>query len=72
MARRNLLHRSKLDEFVAFLDQNEITHRPGRGDWEVLQIQMEDGRWQCIFDRIKGDHYTVPNPLIRLVERFIQ
>lgn len=69
---RNLLAKTKLDAFKAWMDSKGIEHRPGRGTFEVEQIKMKNGTWQCIFDRLKApEHYTVPYPLEPMVIRFI-
>lgn len=69
---RSLLHKSKLTAFTAWLSREGIEHRPGRGDFQVLQVLMPDGRWQCVFDRLSAkEHYTVAAPLERYVYQFI-
>lgn len=69
---RNLLHKKRLEEFKAWLLMEGITHRAGRGDYDVLQVQMKSGQWQCVFDRLNApEHYTVAAPLEPLVRRFI-
>lgn len=70
MANRYLLHKTKLDEFKKFLDKMEITHREGRGAHQIMQIKMDDCKWQCIWDRSRGDHYSVPEPLVKIVTIF--
>lgn len=70
---RNLLAKHKLEAFKAWLDLKEIVYRDPRGDYQVLQIQMSNGQWQCIFDRHSAlEHYTVAAPLEGLVRKFIQ
>jgi hypothetical protein len=70
---RNLLHKSKLNDFVAWLDANGIVHRPGRGVYQVLQIRTKGGHWQCIFDRLDApEHYTVAWPIESIIRRFIK
>ncbi|MBR8362130.1 hypothetical protein KDW55_02205 [Burkholderia sp. AU19243] len=70
---RNLLHKTKLKPFKAWMDSYGIEHRPGRGDFQVLQIKTKNGQWQCVFDRIEApEHYTVAWPLEPIVRRFIR
>ena len=70
---RNLLHKSKLPAFVAWLDARGIAHRPPRGDYEVLQVQDEAPDWYCVFDRhVAPEHYTVDRRLEGTVRRFIR
>lgn len=79
---RNLLHKSKLGALKEWLDKNKIEHRPGRGDWQVLQIKVKNG-FQCIFDRfdvtngqkdvrMTPEHYTVDRRLEGLIFRFLR
>lgn len=70
---RNLLHKSKLEAFKAWLTAQGVEHRPSRGSFQVLQVRTKNGQWQCIFDRIAApEHYTVAWPLEGLVHRFIR
>lgn len=70
---RCLLHKSKLDEFKAWLDAKQIEHRPGRGDYQVLQVKTKNGQWQCVFDRLDApEHYTVAWPLEGYVWKYIK
>lgn len=69
---RSLLHKTKLEPFKAWLSTNEIPHRPGRGDYQVLQVWHRSA-WHSIFDRIVApEHYTVASPLEHVVRRFIR
>lgn len=69
---RSLLHATKLDLFKAWLDIEGIEHRPGRGEYEVLQIKQNGKDWYCIFKRDGVlTHYTNDRRLDTLVERFI-
>lgn len=73
---RNLLHKSKLQDFRLWLAQQGIAFREGRGEYQVMQVQAVGGlhgrHWQCIFDRDSAtEHYTVASPLERLVTRYI-
>jgi hypothetical protein len=72
---RNLLHKSKLDAFKAWLDTQGIQHRPPRGDYQVLQVQVTAPNWFCVFDRDNSaarEHYTVDHRLEPLVRQFIR
>ena len=69
---RNLLAQSKLEGFKQWLGDHGIPYRPGRGDFEVIQVLADNGTWQCIFYQLdKTVHYTVAGPLVPLVRRFI-
>jgi hypothetical protein len=70
---RCLLHKTKLEPFKAWLSGQGIEHRPGRGDYQILQVLTKNGQWQCIFDRnVAPEHYTVAEPIEYMVRRFIQ
>lgn len=70
---RNLLHKSKLESFIKWLDANGVAHRPPRGDYQVLQINIRFNDWFCIFDRdVAPEHYTNDHRLNVLIRRFIK
>jgi hypothetical protein len=73
MAIRCLLHKDKLPEFQSWLDSQEIENRPGRGDWQLLQVRAKDGKgWDVLYERLEmKEHVTVPDPMVQLVRRFI-
>jgi hypothetical protein len=69
---RNLLHISKFDEFVAWLDAHNIAHRPGKGDYQKLQVQTPDNGWQVIFIRLDmKEHFSTNVKLDKLIQDFI-
>ena len=69
---RSLLAKHKLPAFKEWLDTEFINHRPGRGDYDVLQVLLPSGQWQCLFDRHDSpEHFTVAKPLEPTVRRFI-
>jgi hypothetical protein len=73
---RNLLHKTKLEPFKAWLSAKGIQHRPPRGDYDVLQVLSLDRglhQWMCLFDRHHApEHYTVDERMAPLVRRFIK
>jgi len=71
MANRCTLHKFKIDEFVDWLDKEDIEWRDGKGDWQVLQVKTDKG-WSPIYTRIKGDHLVIQQALKSIVKRFIQ
>ncbi len=78
MAARNILHKSKLDEFKAWLDKVGIEHRPGKGTWEVLQVRSRCGtKWNVIYARgdtnpeLMADHLSVTKHLVPLVTKYL-
>lgn len=68
---RNLLHKSKLEAFKSWLDANGIPNRPGKGDFQLLQVCKDGKHWNCIYSRIEmAEHVTVDRHLESLVRRF--
>jgi len=73
MAHRNLLHKSKLNDFKEYLDSKDIAYRPGKGPWQALQVQVPIHGWQCIFIRANMlEHYTVQDKLYFTVKRYLR
>jgi hypothetical protein len=69
---RCLLHKTKLDAFVAWCAQNGIETRAPRGEYQVRQVKMRDGQWACVFDRhVAPEHYTVDRRIEGVVRHFI-
>jgi hypothetical protein len=67
-----MLHVTKLEEFKKFLDELEVPHRPGKGEWQILQVCVEFFGWRVIHKRLNmKEHYTVDERLIPLVHKFI-
>lgn len=67
---RNLLHKTKLEDFKAWLDAQAIAHRPGRGDWQVLQVLIGT-QWHVVYERNHmPEHFTTVRHLDKLVASF--
>lgn len=68
---RNLLHKKHLDEFKSWLQGRGVPHRPGKGDWQVLQVEVQ-GVWYAVYKRaFMPEHLTVAgNKLEKLVRKF--
>jgi hypothetical protein len=72
MAARSLLHKSKLDEFKNFLLGKGIATRPGKGSFQILQVEHPILGWQPIYEKlVSPEHYSVPDKLIPLVMEFV-
>jgi hypothetical protein len=70
--KRCTLHKNKLDEFKAWLDNSNIAHRPGLGEWQVLQVLTPEYGWQCVFKRVRmPEHFSVNEKLMSTVQKFI-
>ncbi|MCH7353313.1 MULTISPECIES: hypothetical protein [unclassified Acinetobacter] len=70
MFKRATLHKSKLEDFKSFLIENQIQFRDGKGEFQVLQVEVKD-RFYPIYDRLQGDHLTTQRELAPLVKRYI-
>lgn len=69
---RHILHKSKLEDFKAWLDKKDIPHRDGKGAYQVLQILTPIFGWQCVFIKeAMPEHFSVNEKLIPIVRRFI-
>lgn len=72
MANRNLLHKSKLGNFITWCFENKIPTRPGKGSFEVLQVYDKRLGWGVIFEKIDAkEHYTVSDKVMPIVRRYI-
>lgn len=68
---KNLLHVSKLEEFKAWLDAQGIEHRPGKGDFQVLQVRMKHNGFAAVYERLEmPEHFSTDRRLDGLVARF--
>lgn len=68
---RNLLHITKLNSFILWLNKEGISHRPGRGAYQVLQVCKDGTNWYCIYERNHmPEHYSTDRRLDSLVRKF--
>lgn len=68
---RNLLHKTKLEDFKVWLDAEGIRHRPGKGDWQILQVCKDGKQWFSVFERfVMPEHYSTDRRLDGLVAKF--
>lgn len=78
MAARNLLHKSRVPEFLEWCKTEKgLVVTSGNGDWQIARVQAKatngKGQWHVIYERLKmPEHVTVPDPLIPLVQNFIR
>ena len=69
--KRCLLHINQLEAFKAWLDANGIPHRPGKGCYQVLQVDTPKHGWQVVFSRdAMPEHYAINEKLIPTVRSF--
>ena len=70
--KRCTLHIAKLEDFKTWLAFEGIAHRPGKGDWQVLQVETPQHGWQVVFARADmPEHFTINEKLMPLVRAFI-
>lgn len=76
--RRNLLHRTKLDAFVAWAQTHGyILHpRPAKAIWEVARLEeytpSGNNPHIVFYTRLHGDHLTCDGEGVELVKRFLK
>ncbi len=73
MAIRCVLHKTKLDEFKAWLAEVGIDYRPGKGCYQVLQV-MANGKFTPVYDSAKHsrEHYSVQDELMPTIRHFLR
>lgn len=68
-----MLRKSQLEAFKAWLTSNGMEHRPPRGPYQVVQVEIADGSRHAIYCREKDNGFvTVPRPLERTVMQFLR
>ena len=73
MANRYTLHKNKLDDFKGYLDSKGIAYRPGKGEWQALQVLTPRDGWQCVFNRADmPEHHTVQDKLMPIVRAYLR
>jgi hypothetical protein len=61
-----------LEDFKKYLDELGVPHRPGKGDYQILQVCIDLYGWRVIHHRADTTgHLTVDERLVPLVKRFI-
>lgn len=69
---RNLLHKNKVEEFKQWLSEKGIKYRDGRGDYQIIQVQVS-GTWACLYNRDDmPEHVTNDRRLNGLIRYFIR
>ena len=76
MAVKNLLHKSKLEEFKAWLEKNYgLIIEPCKGSFEVLRWSKGDkygGPMPIIYQSKSNEHYSCNEASIAYVKKFIK
>lgn len=74
MANRNMLPKHWLADYEAWLKTQGCHTRPGRGNYQVLQVRLPFSPvWHAIFFKETGNpHYTVPDPLYDITSKYLQ
>lgn len=68
--KRCTLHKSKLEDFKEYLIQFDIKFREGKGDYQVIQVEVL-GRFYPVFKRHGGDHYTTQKELLPTIKNYL-
>lgn len=70
--RRDILHITDVNAFLAYLRDHAWEVRPGRGDWQIAQAkQMHKDGWAVLYERAHmPEHVTVAQPLVSAVFRY--
>ena len=71
MADRCTLHISRLEDFKKFLIDENIAFRPGKGTWEVLQIQTQGGWYKIYRKNDMPEHYVAQDKVMPLIRKFV-
>jgi hypothetical protein len=72
MADRCTLHKDKLEGFKKWLNDSGIAHRPGKGDYQVLQVLTPKSGWQVIFKRNDmPEHFSINDKLLPVVQSYL-
>lgn len=58
MANRALLHRSKLESFMQWMIEHEWVAMLTKGEYEAARLR-KNNRWFILYDRDRGDHFTL-------------
>lgn len=69
---RDLLHHTKVPDFIAFAESEGCRVEPVRGDFEVLRLRTPDKRLLIFHKRSRTEHLTVPDGAGGLVRRFVR
>ena len=72
MSNKNVLHRSKLEEFREWLIDKDIVIKDNKGDFEVLRFKAQSGAMPIIFNGASSEHLSCNQAAIGFVHDFIQ
>lgn len=69
---RFTLHKTKLEEFKEYCNDNGIAYRDGKGNYQVLQVMTTKG-WKVIYKRDDmPEHFTVDDNVMPIVREYLQ
>jgi len=71
MAERNLLHRSKLEEFIQYLVDNGFSPVKSNASFEVLRWKVRGKPMPIIFDGKSSEHFSCNESSVPYVMDFI-
>lgn len=71
MARKNILHRSKLEEFTAWLNAEGFEPVERAANFEVLRWKVKGQPMPIIFDGKSPEHFSCNDASVQTVYKFI-
>lgn len=72
MANRNILHKSKLDDFRTWLINDEWSINQPKGEYEVLRA-VKNNKTIIIYTKLNvQEHYTVPENSYPIVKTYLK
>ena len=69
---RSVFHRSHLEPFKTWLDKERIQHRPGKGVWQILQVNHPRWKWLVIHENARPEHLTIDSRMGSMISRFLR
>jgi hypothetical protein len=71
MRSRQLLHRTKLEQFAEWCTSKQWEVTRPTANYQVLRVNYGAKHPAIVYDRHEGEHYTVFGNSLKLVARFI-
>lgn len=71
MARKNILHRSKFNEFCVWLNEKGIAYTTNAAQYEVLRWKADHGPMPIIFDGKSSEHFSCNEASLKFIHEFI-
>ena len=71
MARRDLLHLTKLLKFKEWMEEDGWESVPVKGEYEVLRLIKLKEKPVIFYSRLGGQHASIDDNFVPLVRRFL-